>query len=539
MAPKSRSQTQKTEIIPPPSKSPFSESQEPGNGGEVSHEIAAIIRSSTMRNGIIQRRTKETLLTEWQGRTPRFLFRGWKPASGGNPELNTTRAVTPHAFHGSHKEPRDKSISEIPPDQIKLGIQKHLAGQRGKSHFSSWAANFQTALIFAGVGEHAYVAVFDTSLRGKHNEIYHVPALHELGLTSYNYSEEYLVYGPVSGEAYTCVSVTQLRKQGMSMTPGSRKSTSEVTEIDLRHARKIANTFRPMGHDLGPDLFLTVFAVELSRLFHTDETHDYGLGWSQKDNRAILTHLSDAVSLSAKLSSKKPLVNPKTYVHSFPQLKAMVDILMTIELGIDRERSEMVKNASSTPKMPASSGQKRKADDSQESTDSKAGEAELQRVIPQDLCADLVRHGNAFQEGLKVTREQIDSTEAKSLALKDKFVFMKKRLEALSINPKSQTVTNAILLTKRAASDLGGLTRKTQDLTTELQHVKASLDVLEQSCNEIIESIGKEEDPLVHSDPQRSCPRSSPYQPLGRTKPKATRVFKTENNAKRTKQKGM
>lgn len=383
------------------------------------------------------------------------------------------------------------------------------------------------------------MAVFDTSLREKHNEVYHVPALYAMGLASDYYMEEYLVYGPVSGEAYTCVSVTQLRKQGMSITTRSRPGTSEVTENDLRHARQIANIFRPMGHDLGPDLFLTVFAVELSRLFHADHRHDSGVGWSQKDNRAILTHLSDAVSLSAKLPSKKSLVNPKTWVHGFAQLKATVDILMAIEFGIDRERSEMVKNASSATNMSASSGQKRKADDSQESTDSKAGEAELQKALPQDLLEDLARHGNTFQEGLQVTREQLNSTDAKAQALKAKFVATEKRLEALSINPKSQTVTNAILLMKRAASDLGGLTRRTKDLTTELQNVKASLVLLQQSCNEITESIRKEENLSVHSDPQKSCPRSSPYQPLGRTQPKATRVFKTENNAKRTKQKGM
>lgn len=480
--------------------------------------------------------------TEWQERIPRFLFRGWKPASGGNSELNTTSGVTPHAFYGSDKEPHDKFISEIPTDKIKSEVNGHLVGRRVKSHFSSWAADLQTALFYAGVGKDAHLAIFDTSLRRQHNEIYHVPALHEIGLSSDLFAHEYLVFGPVESEAYTCVSVKQLRNHGMNMTVRCPSGTSEVTENDLIHAQKIAHMFRSIGGAICPDLLLTVCAAELSRLFHPSQGHDYSPGWSQRDNRMILTLLSDSMRAAARQPCRTSLVNPKTYVDGFPQLKAMVDILMTIELGVGRmksEKSETSKESSSSTKsMPTASGQKRKADDSQVST-SKVGKTEPKKVLPYDLFEDLARHGSTFQEELQVTGEQLHSMDANAQALKVKLVATEKRMGALSINPKSEILTTAILHMEKAASDLDGLTKRTQDLTTELQHVKASLVVLQQSCNEVVESIGKEDDPFVHSGPQKPSHESPPRQPLGRTKPKATRVFETKKDAKRKKQKGM
>lgn len=462
--------------------------------------------------------TKELLQTEWKEMIPRFLFRGWKPASGGNPKLNTTSAVTPHAFYGSDKEPHDKSIFRIPTEQIKSEIRIHLEGRRGKSHFSSWAANLQTALSFVGPGDDAYLAVFDTSVRGKHNEVYHVHALREMGLTKYAYPEEYLVYGPVTGEAYTCVSVKQLREQGMGIIDGARNTGSEVKKNDLAHARKIANMFRPISHVTGPDLFVTVFAAELSRLFRTDRGHSYGSGWSQKDNKAILAHLSDAVDLAAKLSPKKSLVNPKTYVYSFSQLKAMVDILMMVELAIDRKRSEISKKSSSTTRVPPASGQKRKADDSQVSTDAKVVEGELQKALPRDLLEDLARHGSTFQERLQATQKQLDSTTdglgTKTQALKAKLVHTERRLEALSIDPKRNKLGTAILF------DLDELTKQAQFFTTGLQHAEASLAALQKSCNEIIQSIGKAGDPFVRPIPQEPRHESSPPFPGVPLKPK-------------------
>lgn len=462
--------------------------------------------------------------------------------------MNTTKAVIPHAFYGSNKEPHDKSIFQIPTENIKSEVRGHLEGRHVKSHFSSWAANFQTALGFASVGTDAHLAVFDTSLRGQHNEIYHVSALREMGFTSFHYPEEYLVYGPVTGEAYTSVSVMDLRQHGMTITEGPLNGTSQVTKNNLAHARKIASHFRPIRHDLGPDLFLTVFAVELSRLLHPDRGHNHGWGWTQKDNGEILTHLRDATNIAARISPKKPLVNPKTYVRGFSQLKAMVDILMTVELEIDRKRSKLeVSKASSSTKIvstgSAGSAKKRKSNDSQVSTDSKVVEAEPKKSLPRDLIQDLSRHGDTFQAGLQGARKELNSTDANAQALKAKLVFMEKMLAALSIMmPKRNKLNTTMLDMKKAASNLDGLTKRTQDFTAELQQVIMSIDVLQASCTEFIESIGTEKDPLVPQRPQKSLDQSPPPQPLVPTKTeqvaKLDLGIQNRKRVKHTKQNG-
>lgn len=470
---------------------------------------------------------------------PRFLFRGWKPASGGNPKLNTTSAVTPHAFYGADKEPHDKSIFEIPTAQIRSEVQMHLGGRLGKSHFSSWAANLQTALYFVGLGGDAYVAVFDTSLRGKHNEVYHVSALRDMGFTTYVYPEEYLVYGPVTGEAYTCVSVKQLREQGMHITDGARSRTTEVTKKDLAHASKVANMFRPIRHAMGPDLFLTVFAAELSRLFRTDRGYNQGSGWSQKDNKAILAHLSDAVDLAAKLSPKESLVNPKTYVSGFSQLKAMVDILMTVGVGIDRKRLETSKTSSSTIRVSSLSGLKRKADESQVSTDSKGVGVERHKAFQRGLLEDLARLVSTFQERLQATQKELDSTTdglgVKTQAMQARLIHTERRLESLSIEPKRSPLSTAIL------SELNELTKQAQVFDSALQHADASLAILQKSCNEIIESTGKEGDPFVRPGAQKSGHESPPPRPRVPLEPKAVTEHSddSQDRKKRLRQKGM
>ncbi|KAK7708910.1 hypothetical protein SLS64_006390 [Diaporthe eres] len=360
-----------------------------------------------------------------------------------------------------------------------------------------------------------------------------------MGFTTYKYPEEYLVYGPVRGEAYTCVSVEQLRKQGMQLIDGPRKGKPEVTKNDLAHASKIANMFRPISHSMGPDLFLTVFAAELSRLFRTDRGYNHGSGWSQKDNEAILAHLSDALDLAAKLSPKESLVNPKTYVHGFSQLKAMVDILMTVGLGIDRKRSEISQKSASKTHVSLASGLKRKADDSQLSTDSKMVEVKLQKALRRELLEDLARHGSTFQERLQATQKQLDSITdglgAKTQALKAKLVNTEKRLEALSIDPKINTLSTAKLF------DLDELTNQAQVFTAGLRHAEASLVVLQKSCNEIIQSIGKEGDPFVRQSLQKLRHELPPRLPRLPLKPRlvAKQVFGSQSRTKRVKKTGM
>lgn len=410
----------------------------------------------------------------------------------------------------------------------------HIGGQLCRSHFSSWAADFQTALSFAGVGKEAYIAVFDTSLRGQHNEVFHVSALKAMGVTSFDYPEEYLVYGPVSGEAYTCVSVMKLRNRGLAMTSWSKNGTSKVSQKDLAHASKFANMFRSTNHDLGPDLYLTVFAAELSRLLRAARGYNHGPGWSQKDNRAILTHLSDAVDISAKLPLKTSLVNPKTYDQGFPQLKAMIDILVTVGVEIDRKRSE-ISTKSSTTTVPPEAGQKRKVD--------YLVEVKQPKELLRDLLEDLASHGNTFQERLQVARDQLESMHdfgVQAQALKAKLVSTQKQLGALSTGPGRYVQSGTMRSIEEAASCINGVTTGAQAFDTELYRAETSFNLLEKSCNEIVKSIdmGKvsfARPEVREADPYSSESSSSSSLPEISNKP--SHFY--QNRTKRKKQKRM
>lgn len=392
--------------------------------------------------------------------------------------MNTTDAVTPHAFYGSRREASNTPISKISESKIKSEIEGHLNGSLVKSHFSSWAADLQTAVKFAGVGNDAHIAVFDTSRKGQHNEIYHVSALHAMGICKANYPDEYLVYGPVMGEGYTCVPVRRLRDRGMDVTVAARSSISRISVKELRHADKIANEFRSKRHMevKRPALYLTVFAAELGRLLRASQGSNCGLGWSQEDNRKVLTHLSTLgiLDLAAKQPDKKPLVNPKTYVNGFPQLKAMVDILMTLELEIDRKRSEISRKSSSkTTIVSSESGKKRKADDMQASKDS------------------------------KVTHKQLHSLgdlETQAQLLRAKLVAMKEKLETFKVVPKRNTLNDTTNCMEPASSYPDRLVKWAQDFNAELHGAEAALQSLHVSCDELIESVDAAKDKFACPD---------------------------------------
>ncbi|KAG6356026.1 hypothetical protein INS49_015411 [Diaporthe citri] len=110
-----------------------------------------------------------TKLRAWNSATPRFLFRGFNEYSGGNKELNTPTAITPHAFLGKFVDIKnEKSVgsgvdtlsgpSPMTLNSMSLGtfqteINRHLYGNKNiASHFSSWTADFQTAIRYSWGG---------------------------------------------------------------------------------------------------------------------------------------------------------------------------------------------------------------------------------------------------------------------------------------------------------------------------------------------------------------------------------------------------
>lgn len=329
---------------------------------------------------------------EWKSRLPRFLFRGFHARSGGNSALNGSRLIQPHAFHGANHEswPGEQvggtpAAASIDIMGLRYEINGHLGGIPVKTHFSSWAADFETAIRYAAGGERpggidsAMIAVLDTTLcDARHTAIYHVPALKAAGISQAGFPHEYLVYGPVVGAAYCCcVSMSTLRREGLVVhhlrhSPAARPSceVSWITRGHLDHASKIASLF---GHEMyklaGPALFLTVFAAELSR-HHSDRvspTEELGRAWSRDDALMIFKYLWPRIE-DASMCDCQPLVNPKTYVTGFRQLGCMVQLLTLLEEAIRMVRSKwavqvgQLKQDTTCPKDPGSRCGKRKAE---------------------------------------------------------------------------------------------------------------------------------------------------------------------------------
>ena len=80
-------------------------------------------------------------------RTPRYLFRTWNWASGGNAALNTTKAITPLAFHKGigRSSIHDYSRSEL----ANLADKHYTHSVNVDTPFSSWSGSFAFVLSFA------------------------------------------------------------------------------------------------------------------------------------------------------------------------------------------------------------------------------------------------------------------------------------------------------------------------------------------------------------------------------------------------------
>lgn len=185
------------------------------------------------------------------------------------------------------------------------------------------------------------IAVLDTALCDpRYTAIHHVPALQAAGISQGSYPHEYLVYGPVVGPAYCCcVPVSSLMRAGLSV---HYRLTDKSITGNLDRASKIASLFRhEMYKVAGPALFLTVFAADLSRStrYTSERYRELDLTWSQEDITTILNYLRPRI-YDASLCDYQPLVNPKTYVAGFWQLRCMVQLLISVDKEIQMTRSE-------------------------------------------------------------------------------------------------------------------------------------------------------------------------------------------------------
>lgn len=298
-----------------------------------------------------------THLIDRDGEIPRFLFRGFSKRSGGNPDLNTPTAITPHAFYGIPKPtqvdsswlgsaitavfgprrqfspPKPAQFQDMSWHRLRKEICGHLSGTRTvNSHFSSWTADLQTAMDFASRGPSPHIGVLDTRKRHKDNRIMHVLALWDAGLSTYRFHAEYLVYGPVQGNSYTCMTLAwQIYPADLCLDLWAML----FPDTKLAHTLKARNrTARHSFYRAGDtwltslfgtcgdwSLILTVIAAEWGRSKVGASRRRFGqiMGArfdipGSEEMRLIVSDLSWLIELAARSPNLVlPLYNPNTY----------------------------------------------------------------------------------------------------------------------------------------------------------------------------------------------------------------------------------
>lgn len=317
-------------------------------------------------------------LKERDGEIPRFLFRGFNKRSGGNSDLNTPTAITPHAFYGIPKDTHDDSwigsttramfgphrqfsppkpvrIQAMPYSDLRKEICDHLGGDRKvNSHFSSWTADLQTAMAYANHGPSPHIGVLDTQERHNDNTIMHVIALWEAGLSNGKYHDEYLVYGPVRGKSYTCMTLAWqmyptdlLFNLWIMLSPETQLAhTLKALNRTARHSiYRAGDTWLRvlLGMNGGWSLILTVIAAEWGRS-KANAQQGYVVRRRVEyprleEMRPVVSTLSWLIERAARSPDLVlPKYNPHTYGEYLPGVEYMLHLLRHIEREITVRR---------------------------------------------------------------------------------------------------------------------------------------------------------------------------------------------------------
>lgn len=142
---------------------------------------------------------------------PLYLFRAWTARSGGDPRLNTSEAITPHAFIDAPKAPKSghPSVYHLSKTDLIRMIWFHLAESSDvRSEFSSWTQSLNHAISNAAeqgkFGEAAYITMINTEVLFETNSIWFVPDLMNPFQNAYFinslYHCEYLAHGTITGQ---------------------------------------------------------------------------------------------------------------------------------------------------------------------------------------------------------------------------------------------------------------------------------------------------------------------------------------------------
>jgi hypothetical protein len=157
--------------------------------------------------------------------SPRYLFRGHSPKSGGDLRLNTVDAITTHAaLDGTAPE----SIHDVDPQDLISNINAHLGWSQVRSRFSSWSPSLQFAMSVVSARSDAVISIVDTKMLPSSVLMLHTVALSQLFEgKSYSYPQEALCYGTVTGKAHRAVRYADLVKHGihqLSIKPSVQKA---------------------------------------------------------------------------------------------------------------------------------------------------------------------------------------------------------------------------------------------------------------------------------------------------------------------------
>ncbi|KAK3718542.1 hypothetical protein LTR37_005046 [Vermiconidia calcicola] len=151
---------------------------------------------------------------------PRFLFRVWSSASGGNKRLNTVDAIIPRAFLNG-KGPTD--ISELFPGKLANLVSAHWSGEHVATVFSSWSQSLHYVLIWAnsiasGSGRYSnvHISIIDTKRLPDSNPVFWTPALARISPGLPYCPWEFLAFGTISGPAHKAVKYDELMELGIS-----------------------------------------------------------------------------------------------------------------------------------------------------------------------------------------------------------------------------------------------------------------------------------------------------------------------------------
>jgi hypothetical protein len=127
------------------------------------------------------------------------------------------------------------------------------------TNFSSWSQMLILALDFAtNYDLSSTIAVLD--IQGMVGRVWHSTDLRASGLCRYQSTQEYLIYGPINGPKYHCVSVDDL----MSI-PGARDVLCPVVTPPFKEAvdgaREVAKALQPQNASLDKILIITARLV--------------------------------------------------------------------------------------------------------------------------------------------------------------------------------------------------------------------------------------------------------------------------------------